>query len=260
VRLDSEQFEPRAGLFKDVIDEITWTFTDRRGWIAQVVLNLVIGLPVVIWLQWSDRLSDHVQVAGLATSIGSWVLASTLNTDQLGYDADRAAASLEVGDRASRILFLKNVAIALILAPIIFGISIVLRLVIHNAHDSIGLALVRDVGSITIWLGFGSLLSVLLPFRPIGWRQRLADRSSWPRFALCVTVPYLVLYGLARFWHLPEVAIANALFHSPHHHEWGYSLILMGWGLATWGVGLLLAELYADREAKRIVRHLRHQR
>jgi hypothetical protein len=196
-------------------------------------------------------------VTGFATSIASWVLASTLNTDQLGYDAQRAAASLEVGDRPARILFLKNVAIALILIPLIFAVSIVLRLVIAGSHDSIPVALVRDLAVITTWLGYGSLLSVLLPFHPIGWRRRLALRSSWPRFALCVAAPYAVFLGLAGLWHRPAVAVARSSFGDVDHHRWGYALVALGWGMLTWVLGLLLAEVIGSWRSAQIVRRLR---
>lgn len=185
------------------------------------------------------------------------MLASTLNTNQLGYDAERAAASLEVGDRPARILFLKNVAVALILIPLIFAISIVLRLVITGSHDSIPVALVRDLAVITTWLGYGSVLSVVLPFRPLGWRRRVAARSSWPRFAVCMAAPYVVFLGLAGLWHRPAVALSQSTFGDLEHHRWGYALVALCWGLLTWGIGLIVAELIGAHRGEQIVARLR---
>ncbi|HEX7443174.1 MAG TPA: hypothetical protein VF320_04775, partial [Acidimicrobiales bacterium] len=167
------ELEPRLGLFGDVADEIRWTFTRRLGWIGQIFLNLCIGVPVVIAMAWNSH-HDDIRVSGFATSIAGWVLASALNTNQLGFDADRAAASFRAGDTAWRVLFLKNLSVFVVLTPPILLLSVVLRLLVAHPPDSIPVALVRDLADITVWLGFGSLLSVLLPFRPLGIRGRWA--------------------------------------------------------------------------------------
>lgn len=240
----TSEFEPRLGLVRDVLDEIRWTFTRRLGWIAQIVLNLAIGVPAVVLSTW-DRHTDDVRVSGFATSLAGWVLASTLNCNQLGFDADRAAASFRTGDTAWRVLFLKNLSVVTVLAPPILLASTVLRLTVPHPPDPIPVAMVRDLAVIFVWLGFGSLLSVLLPFRPLGVRGRWSRPATWPRWVLCLVAPYAVYYGLAHVWHVPELAVADLLFH--HHdrrHLWGYTDWTLVWGLLTWGLGLALAEAY----------------
>jgi len=237
------ELEPRLGLVRDVADEIRWTFTRRLGWIGQIFLNLCIGLPIVLATAWNIH-HDDVRVSGFATSIAGWVLASALNTNQLGFDADRAAASFRTGDTAWRVLFLKNLSVFVVLTPPILLLSIVLRLLVAHPPDAIPIALVRDLADITVWLGFGSLLSVLLPFRPLGARGRWATPGSWARFVVCIGAPYAVYYLLLKTWHLPELAVADRLFHHVRHRQWDYSLSLLIWGLLTWGLGLGLAELY----------------
>ncbi len=251
-----QELEPRLGLVRDVADEIRWTFTTRMGWVLQILVNLAIGIPVVVATTW-DSHTDEVRVSGFATSIAGWVLASALNTNQLGFDPDRSAASLRAGDTAGRILFLKNLAVAVVLTPPILATSALLRLLVAHPPDPIPVAMVRDLADITVWLGFGSLLSVLLPFRPLGLRRRWAARASWPRFALCLALPYAVYYLLLSWWHVPELAVADRLFHRQvHRHPWGYSLGLLVWGLATWALGLALAAYYARRCAARLGRDL----
>ena len=251
-----QELEPRLGLYRDVVDEIRWTFTRRIGWVLQILLNLAIGIPVVVATTWNSH-TDDVRVSGFATSIAGWVLASALNTNQLGFDADRAAASLRSGDSAWRILLLKNLAVLVVLAPPILATSTVLRLVIAHPPDSIPVAMVRDLADLTVWLGFGCLLSVLLPFRPLGMRGRLQARATWPRFVLCLALPYVVYYALLSLWHLPELALADQLFHRRvHRHLWGYSLSLLVWGVVTWALGLALAELYGSCCADRLERDL----
>ena len=248
----SPELEPRLGLVRDVVDEIRWTFTRRLGWIGQIALNLAIGLPIVLASEWNGH-TDDVRTSGFATSLAGWVLASALNTNQLGFDADRAAASFRSGDTAWRVLFLKNLSVLVVLAPPILISSVVLRVFVAHPPDAMPVAIVRDLAVITVWLGFGSLLSVLLPFRPLGIRGRLARPRSWARFAVCLAAPYVVFYLLLRFWHLPELALADHLFHRHVHRElWGYSLCLFAWGVLTWGIGLVLAEAYDRRWPARL--------
>ena len=257
---DADALEPRLGLVRDIADEIRWTFTRRIGWVGQILLNLAFGVPVVVATTWNSH-HDDVRVSGFATSIAGWVLASALNTNQLGFDADRSASSLRDGDTAWRILLLKNLAVLVVLAPPILATSVILRLTVAHPPDSIPVALVRDLADITVWLGFGSLLSVLLPFRPLGLRARWAARPTWLRLGICLAVPYVVFYGLLSLWHKPELAVADLVFH--HHdrtHLWGYSLGLLIWGVLTWGMGLALAECYARRWPGRLDADLDRQR
>lgn len=257
---DGVTLEPRLGLVRDVIDEIRWTFTKRLGWIAQIALNLAIGVPTVVLTTWNHH-TDDVRVSGFATSLAGWVLASTLNCNQLGFDADRAAASFRAGDTAWRVLFLKNLSILLVLTPPILLSSVVLRLTVAHPPDPIPVALVRDLAVITVWLGFGSLLSVLLPFRPLGLRGRWSLPGTWARWGVCLAAPYVVYYLLAHYWHVPELAVADLLFH--HHdrrHLWGYSLWMVAWGLMTWGLGLASSEVYYRLRPARLEADLGRER
>ena len=172
---DSGALEPRAGLVRDVVDEIRWTFTRRLGWIAQIALNLAIGVPAVVVTTWNHH-TDDVRVSGFATSLAGWVLASALNCNQLGFDADRAATSFRAGDTAWRVLFLKNLSILVVLAPPILLASVVLRLTVAHPPDPIPVALVRDLAVITVWLGLR-----LDPVRPAPLPAARCSRGRWER-------------------------------------------------------------------------------
>ena len=61
------------------------------------------------------------------------------------------------------------------------------------------------------------------------------------------------VYLLLRLWHLPELWVVDQVFHRhTHDHVWGYALGTLAWGLATWALGLGLAELYGRRCATRL--------
>jgi hypothetical protein len=245
--------EPRLGLRRDVVDEIRWTFTSRLGWIIQVMANLAIGIPFVLISSWNAQ-HDSIRVGGFATSLAGWALASVINTNQLGFDADRVGRSLQRGDEVVRILFFKNLALLVVLAPPIMVLTAILRVtVVHDPHN-IPMALTRDVADFTMWLGFGSVLSVLLPFRPLGWRRRFQRRPTWFRTAVCVAIPYGVYYVIFPGWHVCELSVADALFHHQlRGHEWGFSLVLLGASLLTWAGGLALAQLYSIAARPRLL-------
>ncbi len=249
-------FEPRLGLRRDVVDEIRWTFTSRLGWILQVMVNMAIGIPFVLVSSWNAQ-HDSIRVGGFATSLAGWALASVINTNQLGFDADRVGRSLRRGDEVARILFLKNVALLTVIAPPIMLLTAVLRVTVVHDPGNIPMALTRDLADFTMWLGFGSVLSVLLPFRPLGWRRRFQRRSTWLRTAICVVIPYGIYYVVFPVWHVSELAVADALFHHRlHGHEWGYSLVLFGSSLVTWALGLTFAQLYSIAAQTRLLRDL----
>ena len=250
------ELEPRLGLRRDIVDELRWTFTSRLGWIVQVLFNLAIGVPIVLITSWNAH-HDTIRVGGFATSLAGWAFASVINTNQLGFDADRVQASLRRGDEAARILVLKNLTILLVIAPITMTLTAILRITVVHDPGNIPMALTRDAADFMMWLGFGCVVSVLLPFRPLGWRRRLERKSTWPRLGLCIAAPYAVYYLVFPLWHGAELAAADWTFnHRLSGHVWGYSLFLLGCSLGTWGFGLAFAQLYSVKAKARLVADL----
>jgi hypothetical protein len=234
------EVEPRLGLFRDVLDELRWTFGGRKGWLFGVAGNLLFAYVYLAITQPDQRNFGDVKSANVGLAVLLWALADTVNTNQLGADSDRARHSLERGDSVARILAIKNLALAVMFVPLAFLISIIHRIVIDH-WNLLFHTLVADVGAVFLWLGVGSVFSVLLPFRPISIRARLKARKTWLRYAICQAVPYIGL-GVVAILHFPYFFIYTLrLLGSVREHYMNYALVYLGFGFLYWALGLGLA-------------------
>jgi len=249
-----EAMEPTDGIIADIADELRWTFAERKGWLLGFGFNLVVAAVYVGYQHYDPHVRDDVRVAGIATAVAVWVLADVINTNLLGSDADRVRHSIDRNDRVARILALKGLALGVLLLPLTVAISVGTRLAIDRWR-SIPHAVMLDVWVVFAWLGVGALLSVVLPYNPISLKQRWKDRRTWPRWILCLLVPYAAL-GVVRYLAWPADRIARHLLGRPDHHLLGYAFIYMCWGVAVWLLCLGLAEGYAAVGRSRFERDL----
>ena len=203
---DSIATEPRLGLIGDVVDELRWTFSGRKGWLFGIGGNLVLALGYVGYNHYDPSHVDDIRIANIGVAVVVWVLSGVLSTNQLGSDGDRVRASLQRGDSVARILAIKNLALALMLGPFAIAISVIVRIPIERWR-LLPHAMMMDVGAVFFWMGVGSVVSVLLPFRPISLRDRLKARHTWPRWAVCLAVPYAVFFLVVPVLHLPYFAL-----------------------------------------------------
>jgi hypothetical protein len=232
---------PRFAL--DVLAEVAATFGHRRARLAGVLLNLVLALAYVGWSHWHPNRPEAFAAAHLGVAVVIWMMADVVNTNQLGADGEEVADQLARGRGAARILATKNLALAAVIVPIAIAVTLGAQLLATRAPD-LERASFADVGAVFCWLGVGSVLSVLLPYRPLPWRARLRARHTWLRWAVCLTTPWVVVLGL-------EPALGTA------DHAVGLTgpagtLVL---GLACWALGLAAA----GRLARRRHRALRHE-
>jgi hypothetical protein len=185
--------EPRAGLVDDVKDELQWTFTGRKGWLLGMVFNLVVAIVVTGYERYDPHVQGEIKIANIGVAIVIYVLAGTLATNQLGADAERVVNSLERGDRVSRILSLKNIALAVLMVPVALLVSVIVRVLVDRWRLLPHTAM-YDIGAVFVWLGLGNLVSVTLPYRPISLRARLKARPTWIRWAVRQAIPYALFY------------------------------------------------------------------
>jgi hypothetical protein len=249
--------EPRIGLLGDLLDELRWTLSSRKGWLFGILGNLAIGLIYVGFTHYDPHRSGDIRIANVGVIVVVWTLSDVVNTNQLGSDGDRVVASLEDRDSVARILAIKNLSLALLLVPLALLISVVLRILVGRWHLFPHTAL-TDVGAVFLWLGVGSVISVLLPYRPISLRARFRARSTWRRWALCQAAPYAAVGIVVPLLHLPYLALY-------HFHLLGryseyfvyYSLVYLVIALGIWLLGLWLASRYADAARSRLIADLR---
>ncbi|HEX6476331.1 MAG TPA: hypothetical protein VF005_03590 [Acidimicrobiales bacterium] len=251
--------EPRLGLLGDVVDELRWIATSRKGWLIGLVGNFLVALIYVGYTHYDPHRTGDLRIAHVGTAVAIWVLSNTLNTNQLGADSDRVLASLRRGDTVSRILAIKNLSLAVLLVPVAIIISVAVRILVDRWR-LLPHAVMADAGAVFLWLGLGSVISVLLPYRPIALRDRWKARHTWLRWGICLAVPDLSYFLVMPVLHLPYIAVYHQQVFGRYYPNFvAYSLFYLGMGFAYWGVGLWLASLYARRRSSRFMANLARQ-
>jgi hypothetical protein len=253
VRIETE--EPRLGLLRDVIDELKWTLSGRRGWLVGMGVNLVIALVYVGYTHFAPSLRGDLRIANIGVLVVWWVLANVVNTNQLGSDADRVVSSLEDRDVLSRILAIKNISLAIFLTPVVVIISILVRVVVDRWR-LLPNALIYDLGAIFIWLGVGCVASVLMPYRPISVAQRWRRRRHAARWIVCQALPYALVFVVVPILSLPYAAVYYAQIAGPHK-ALAYPLIFTVISAIYWLAGIALASWYGRENRSRLLRDLR---
>lgn len=248
--------EPRLGLVGDIADELRWTASSRKGWLIGLALNFLVAVVYVGYTHYDPNRPGDLRIANVGTAVAIWVLSNTINTNQLGADSDRVGTSLQRGDSVKRILAIKNLALAVFLVPLALVISVVVRILVDRwrlfPH-----AAMTDVGAVFLWLGLGSVISVLLPYRPIALRQRWKERHTWLRWALCLSVPNLSYFIVMPVLNLPYITIYHQRLFGPYQPNFmTYSSVYLAMGLTYWVLGLGLASLYARRRSARFTANL----
>lgn len=241
-------------LRRDFVEELRWTVRHRRGWLIGFAVNLVAA-AVFLGYQRYDPDRQVLRVAGLAAELAAWVLASTLATNQLGEDADHVLASLRYDRNLTRLLVVKNLVLFVLLVPITVGVSMAVQLDESRLHELLPSVAedLLDEFVLGLWLGIGSLTSVLLPYRPMSLRSRWRNRSTWPRWATCQALPYLILLTIIPALVWPPYDVAKHLFGGRHANLVEYASTFTIWGVAIWMAGLGLAALHVRRSPDRVL-------
>jgi hypothetical protein len=230
----------------DVVAEVAATFGRRRTRLFGLALNLVLALGYVGWSHWHPNRPEMFAAAHIGVAVVVWIMADVVNTNQLGADGDEVVDQLARGRGVARILATKNLALATVIVPVAVGVTLGAQALASRAPD-LERASLADVGAVFCWLGVGSVLSVLLPYRPLPWRARLAARRTWLRWAVCLTTPWVVVLALE-----PALSAADRAAGLTGR---GGTLAL---GLVCWAVGLVAATRLANRRNRVLHHQLRH--
>jgi hypothetical protein len=259
---EAEPLEPRAGLWRDILDELRWTWSGRKWWLLGMLGNLVLAIGYLLVTDYDPRVAGDIKVANVGLAVVLWCLADPINTNQLGNDSERVVNSLRAGDGVGRILAVKNLALVMLLLPLALMISVVHWLLAGRWH-LVPHTIVTDVGAVFLWMGVGSVVSVLLPYPPIRIRARvkaLLARKSIVRYAACLAAPYALWYGIVNVLHIPWNEISDHRLLGSRVTEFPkYALVYLGICLVYWGLGLWLAVIYDRRFPQRLVGDLRRE-
>jgi hypothetical protein len=259
---EREPLEPRAGLARDIVDELRWTWAGRKGWLLGMLGNLVFAIGYLFVTDYDPHVSGDIKVANVGLAVVLWCLADPINTNQLGNDSERVVNSLRAGDSVGRILAIKNIALAVLLLPFALLISTIHWLIAGRFH-LVPHTVVADFGAVFLWMGVGSVVSVLLPYPPLKIRSRvkaLLARKSVVRYAACLAAPYVLWLGIVKVLHIPYNEIwDHRLLGGRVADVPKYGLVYLGLALVYWVVGLLIAEAYDRRFPGRLIRDLERE-
>jgi hypothetical protein len=61
----------------EVAEELRWTFHERRGWLIGISFNLVVARIWVGYTHFQPHSRDSFRIAGTATAVAVWVLATS---------------------------------------------------------------------------------------------------------------------------------------------------------------------------------------
>ena len=137
-----------------------------------------------------------------------------------------------------------------------FAISLVHRIVIDRWTLLLHTA-IADVAVVFIWQGVGSVVSLLLPYRPISLPARLKARKTWRRYGIHQASTYIA-YGAAVVLHFPFVYIYVLRLLGPVSTNYlDYALVYLGFGFMYWGVGLGVAALYGRFAREELIGDMR---
>ena len=244
----------RPSVWSTVTAELRWTLRGRLGWLGGIGGNLLLAAAFVAYSNYDTKISD-LRVSGLATGIAMWVLADVVNTNQFGSDAERVAGEITSGRPGWLVTVTRNASLAFVLVPLTVVVSVVARLAVDRWR-SIPAAVMLDLFVVFMWLGIGSIASVLLPYRPITFRERWRARRSWVRWGLCLGLPYVLLLGIgALSW--PPAHIARALYGRRDVRSRDWAEVFLVWGFACWVAGVAVAHALVEHDRERFLRSLR---
>jgi hypothetical protein len=239
------------------VEELRWTFSHRRGWLIGFVFNLMAAAVFVGYDRYNPR-SGALRLAGLAAEVAAWVIASTLATNQLGEDAEHVLDRMRSRQSITRVLLVKNLVLAVLLLPITIAVSVAVQDDLTRLHELFSSVTedLLDLFVVLLWLGVGSVTSVLLPYRPLPLRARWRKRASWLRWGICQLVPYLLFFTVMPVLVWPPHDVAAHLFGGRHTNLVEYASTFVLWGILVWMTGLGLATLYVRRAPDRILADL----
>jgi hypothetical protein len=74
--------EPRLGLLGDLVDELRWIATSRKGWLLGLAAHLGIAAVYVGYTHYDPHRAGDLRIANIGTAVVVWVLSNTINTNQ----------------------------------------------------------------------------------------------------------------------------------------------------------------------------------
>ena len=225
--------------------ELGARLTGDRSWLLGIAVNLALALGYLAFTRYHPDQAGPLRLGNVGVAVVVWVLADVITTNQLGADADRVLGQLSRGHRVAGVLVLRNLTLAVVLVPLAIAATLLSTLLVDDPPPLLH-ALTADVGAVFLWLGVGSVVSVLLPYRPIPLRRRWRARSTWVRWGICLGTPYVLAVTVIPLLHAPlQLFSRRGAPSGPANLAWTWGYLVLG--LAYWLLGVAVAARLARR-------------
>jgi len=178
-----------------------------------IVVAINGALMSVLWFflpaQWKNSLFALHGTLAFAMVLAGWMIADVPATNVLGPDAERMGHALDHPAAFRRLLYAKNIALWVLVAPVCSLVALGIGV---NNHDLT--ATVISIVAIVILpfgaLGLSAWVGIRFPYHPIPLSERWARRRPWRHmmvrwFVLAVT-PYVLVPTLIAVLLLPSLA------------------------------------------------------
>jgi hypothetical protein len=246
-------------LWHAVRSEIRWAFTPPRSWLLGVLANVLLAL---VWLAVQPLTAHgrhHDWVILVGTYFSSFVLADVTTTNVLGCDHYRVVQGLEDGVPLWRIMFIKNLALLVLVGLPTLTAAVALTLWLETPAR-LGLTIPTVAVPIVSWLGVGNAVSVLLPATDAPLLRRWRQRKDWRRtgiWLLTLVLPYALYYvadpigGVEHraLWRRLPAAFAHVF--GPVLGRDTKSFFHLGIACAVWALGTVFAAWWAGKRGLR---------
>jgi hypothetical protein len=171
------------------------------------------ALVTVLWFflpaHWKNALFAFHGTLAFAMVLAGWMIADVPATNVLGPDAQRMMLALDDPGTFRRLLYAKNIALWVLVAPVCTLVALGIGV---NNHELT--ATIISIVAIAILpfgaLGLSAWVGIRFPYHPIPLSQRWAHRRPWRHMLLrwftLAVIPYILVPTIIVILLLPSLA------------------------------------------------------
>jgi hypothetical protein len=221
--------------------ELIYSFKPPFWWLSTLFANFSLAVLVILY---SFFFHHHYIRPGLIGLIMStWLLADVTATNQLGADPNRFVLMRKNGFSAIQILTIRNIMLVIIILPISVVFAVVGDSLAHT-NKLLPVDLTIAVIPIGPWIGFGNLISALLPYKQMIFKERIKRKSSIIPWIAKMSLPYIASTFTVPFCLWPLYVTKLYTNHHLSYHFGEEFILVVCWSIFVLSLGTFLAHEY----------------